>query len=132
MSAQDNMEKRIKRIFDLVRQTGDRVIVFDGSTDEAFVVMDLDSYESIIQAKSSPQPDHTSQMAEDLALWENTQKNVIESKDGKSPLEQSEPLEGVDTQLVKVGDREQEPDENTVGEKYYFEEIEAAEDDKQD
>jgi hypothetical protein len=45
------MDKQFKRILDLVRRTGDRMIVTDPDGKEAFVVMDLGSYESLLDAQ---------------------------------------------------------------------------------
>jgi hypothetical protein len=42
------MNDQFRRILDLVRRTGDRMVVTDPEGNDAFVVMDLESYEQII------------------------------------------------------------------------------------
>jgi len=45
---QHSMEGYFERILQLVQKTGDRVIVTDPSLKKAFVIMDLDQYEAIV------------------------------------------------------------------------------------
>ena len=40
--------KQLKRIFNLIQKTGDRLIVADSSTDEVFAIMNIDEYESLV------------------------------------------------------------------------------------
>lgn len=42
------MDHQFKRILDLVRRTGDRLIITDSDGHNAYVVMDLDQYETLI------------------------------------------------------------------------------------
>ena len=42
------MNDQFRRILDLVRRTGDRMVVTDPEGNDAFVVMDLESYEQMI------------------------------------------------------------------------------------
>ena len=44
------MEKQFKRILNLVKRTGDRLVVTDTEGASAFVVMDLDDYEAMLHA----------------------------------------------------------------------------------
>ncbi|MBU0646359.1 type II toxin-antitoxin system Phd/YefM family antitoxin [Patescibacteria group bacterium] len=46
------MDHQFKRVLDLVRRTGDRLIVTDPDGHNAYVVMDLDQYESLIDLES--------------------------------------------------------------------------------
>lgn len=39
--------RQLKRILDLIRKTGDRMVVADSETDKVFVIMDLDEYENL-------------------------------------------------------------------------------------
>lgn len=48
------MENHLKRVLKLVRKTGDTMIVVEKDTDESFVVMDLDRYESLIDSSKFP------------------------------------------------------------------------------
>ncbi len=45
------MDKQFKRILDLVRRTGDRMVVTDTNGEDAYVVMGLDAYESLVEAQ---------------------------------------------------------------------------------
>jgi len=40
-------QKQLKRIFNIIRETGDRLIVADNESDEIFVIMNLDEYENL-------------------------------------------------------------------------------------
>lgn len=42
------MDKQFKRILELVRRTGDRMIVTDSDGENVYVVMDIDAYEGLI------------------------------------------------------------------------------------
>ena len=42
------MNKAFRRILDLIRRTGDRMVVTDPDGEDAFVVMDLDQYEALL------------------------------------------------------------------------------------
>ena len=42
------MENYLKRVFNLVRKTGDTMIVVDKEGNDSFVVMDLDQYEMLL------------------------------------------------------------------------------------
>lgn len=42
------MDRQLKRILELVRKTGDRMVVTDPNGDDCYVVMSLDQYEELI------------------------------------------------------------------------------------
>lgn len=42
------MSPQLKHVLQLIERTGDRVVVFDASSDEAFVVMSLKGYEKLV------------------------------------------------------------------------------------
>lgn len=45
--------EQLKKILDLIKRTGDRVIIFDGSQpDDSYVVMNLDSYTDLVQTEA--------------------------------------------------------------------------------
>ena len=46
------MEQHLKRILNLVRRTGDTMVVVDKDGEDAFVVMDLDRYEHLVDETS--------------------------------------------------------------------------------
>lgn len=45
------MDNHLKRVLNLVRKTGDTMIVVDKDGQESFVVMDLDQYEMLLDAQ---------------------------------------------------------------------------------
>lgn len=45
------MDQHFKRILNLVRRTGDRMVVTDPNGQDAYVVMGLDAYEALIEAQ---------------------------------------------------------------------------------
>jgi len=45
------MKNHLNRVLNLVRKTGDTMIVVDKDTDDAFVVMDLDQYELMLDTR---------------------------------------------------------------------------------
>ena len=42
------MDKQLRRILDLVRKTGDRMVVTDANGEDVYVVMGLDQYENLL------------------------------------------------------------------------------------
>ena len=46
------MEQYLKRVLNLVRRTGDTMVVVDKDGEDAFVVMDLDRYEHLVEEAS--------------------------------------------------------------------------------
>ena len=57
------MKDQLKRILNLVRRTGDTMIVTDPDGENVFVVMDLDQYESLLDVASN---DDIDDLADDL------------------------------------------------------------------
>lgn len=50
--------EQLKKILRLIKQTRDRVVIFDGSApDDSYVLMDLDSYAAGIEKASAPEPE---------------------------------------------------------------------------
>ncbi len=64
------MNNQFKRILDLVRRTGDRMVVTDPEGEQAVVIMDFDEYEAIIEALGTAEFDY---FDDDLALEQTTQ-----------------------------------------------------------
>lgn len=48
------MNKQLRRLLDLARRTGDRMIITDPEGEDAFVLMDLAQYERLIDARPAP------------------------------------------------------------------------------
>lgn len=72
------MINQLKKALDLVRRTGDKLMVADSSGDEAYMVMDLDSYERILDQKAEARPLTEEQLIDkinrDVALWKAEQE----------------------------------------------------------
>jgi len=52
------MNNQFKRILDLVRRTGDRMVVTDPEGKEPVVIMDFDEYEAMIEALGTAEFDY--------------------------------------------------------------------------
>lgn len=83
------MENHLNRVLKLVRKTGDTMVVVDKDGDDAFVVMDLDQYEMMLDAQMSYEddwqdedfeepveiePEQASQSAQGPDIWNVMQK----------------------------------------------------------
>ena len=110
------MDKRLASLLDLVKNTGDRLVVLDAEgASEPFVIMDLPSYKKLVDGGAQAQPvpsvkQDEQTMSSDLALWERTKQEL-----------QTPQTEALSTPEVAS---ESEP---TEGEKYYFEAIDEEE-----
>jgi len=77
------MDQHFKRILNLVRRTGDRMVVTDQNGDDAYVVMGLDAYEALIEAQ---------EFSADLAVEQEEERAA--TPDTPPPLEEDDvPLE---------------------------------------
>jgi hypothetical protein len=121
------MDKRLTSLLELIKKTGDRLVVLDGSSDaEPFVIMDLSSYERLIEQQGSITPASSivsdqDSMREDMELWEKTKQEV------ESPSVVAESVIAVQDQTPVMSAQNAElpvaESEGTAGDKYYFEEI---------
>ncbi len=71
--------KQLKRLFNLIRETGDRLVIADSESDEVFAVMSLDEYENLAQLRQidwTPEelPNHNFQKISDLSEQEMLEK----------------------------------------------------------
>lgn len=66
------MEQHLKRILELIRKTGDTVIVVEKEEERAFVVMNIDKYENLLDGQTSFKPTHAAQAeaAPRKAIWD--------------------------------------------------------------
>jgi hypothetical protein len=47
--------EQLKKILELVKRTGDRVVIYDGANpDDSYVVMDFDSYAALVNKNGQP------------------------------------------------------------------------------
>lgn len=78
------MSNELKRIINLARKTGDRIIVVDSSSPfvRPYVVMDLDSYEKLTagssRVKGLTEDELLDKINGDIAVWKNAQENEKE------------------------------------------------------
>lgn len=118
------MDKRLTSLLELIKKTGDRLVVLDNSSDaEPFVIMDLSSYAQLREERgggSSPLSVVSDQesMASDMELWEKT-KQEIETPVVTEPVSTPE----LSVTSNETGEIVATESEATVGDKYYFEEI---------
>ena len=126
------MKKTLQRILDIVEKTGDRVIMIDINTNQAFVVMDLHSYEKLIENddKNHHFTADSRNLEDDMDLWHKTQQEL--HNPGFEPMEinPDEPMPAADKSEVAVEekiqlhlDKGQQVEPMESGNRYYFEEI---------
>ena len=92
------ISKELKKIFNLVKKTGDRVVVYDAQeTEETFILMDFNSYESLIsktpeesprefkleEVKGLTEEDLTDKINQEISLWKNQENPSFVAGDQK-------------------------------------------------
>ena len=70
------MPEQLQKAINLAKRTGDRIIVFDNlRTEDAFVIMDLDCYEKMLDSqeeiRSLTEDELLDRINRDVALWRN-------------------------------------------------------------
>ena len=108
------MQNKLQKAINLVKKTGDRIIVFDSpKTNNPYVVMDLNEYEKLIIGRSEvrglTEDELLDKINRDIAIWKSEQE--VENLSPIAPVRESyfEPLiEGMedntkseDKQVVK-------------------------------
>ena len=118
------MKKTLQRILDIVEKTGDRVIVIDINTNQTFVVMDLRSYEKLMENEDK---NHhfladSRNLEDDMDLWHKTQQEL--HNPGFEPMEMNpnEPMTPQEKVQLHL-DKGQQVEPMDSGNRYYFEEI---------
>lgn len=98
------MQGQIKKIINLAKKTGDKIIAFDSDNpEEAYVVMNLEDYEKIIEFKnvdirSLTEDELIDKINRDIAIWksqndfykENNEINIIKESLSASEDENDE------------------------------------------
>ena len=115
------MNNQLKRIIELAKKTGDRLIITDSEGQNAFVVMNLDEYEGMIDKPAFIEstetiPESVQEANSDVSAWKSSAEEVEEVKP-----------EGNQTNFY-----EQEPESSNIGqntdieddERFYFEPVE--------
>jgi hypothetical protein len=105
--------EQLKKILDLIKQTGDRVVIYDGAhSDETYVVMSLDSYAAGLSqtaksaavpvitsassavpsapvapapslAKSLTEEDLTDKINREISMWKNKENSPLSAEDSQ-------------------------------------------------
>lgn len=123
------MDKRLTSLLELIKKTGDRLVVFDASSDaEPFVIMDLASYNKLRESQGVSSRTIVSNavaMAEDMDLWEKTKRDINSPQMSSEQIIASEPT-SASAPSTEMSAMTQETEANT-DDKYYFEEIDANE-----
>ena len=65
------MTNQFQRIFDLIRRTGDRMVVMDPKGDQTFVIMDIDQYEMLLDLTSHTEEENFDSNFNDFFLNED-------------------------------------------------------------
>jgi len=90
--------EQLKRILNLVKKTGDRVVIYDASRpDESYVVMDISGYERMIglpenkddkpksEIKSDlTEEDLTDRINREISIWKNQENPSFLSEEDKA------------------------------------------------
>ncbi len=99
------MQSKLQKAINLVKKTGDRIIVFDSAkTSNPYVVMDLNEYEKLIIGRSEvrglTEDELLDKINRDIAIWKSEQE--IENLSPIAPVRESyfEPLiEGMEDNI---------------------------------
>ncbi len=71
--------EQLKKILNLIKTTGDRVILFDHNTpDESYVLMDLNNYAGLVENKVLTQPHPVASVAPEMAK-EKEKTSILEN-----------------------------------------------------
>jgi len=75
------MQSQLQKAIDLVKKTGDRLIVFDSTKrDDVYVIMSLKDYENLILGKSEvrglTEDELLDKINRDIAIWKSEQDSV--------------------------------------------------------
>lgn len=108
--------KHLNRLLNLVRETGDRLVIADSSSDEVFAIMSLDEYENLAQLKKmdlSPEAimPRTSREVGDMSDQEMLEKINRDIADWRGAQRKNE-NDLVDEELDET--EEQEPEIETL------------------
>lgn len=111
----------------LIEKTGDRIVVFDKKGNNAYVIMDIDCYENLLD--NQPEKIGDMEDASDYLSAENPNWSLSNEPIPVDPVEiskksESEVIRGIETEVVNIGENSGEVDMANDKNRYYFEEIE--------
>lgn len=103
------------------------MVVFDKEGKKAYVIMDINSYESLLDNQSEKIED-----ASDTSEYSQTENSNWALSNEPIPVDpveisknsESEVIRGIETEVVNIGENRRETDNADDINKYYFEEIE--------
>jgi len=132
------MENTFNKIIEILKKTGDRCIVFDRHSGEAFAVVSLDEYERLLSKNTDiahlTQNELLDKINRDIAVWKERQdvesdgamQDIEEMLQDNLFKEQGE-REGSTITHIKLNEEALDDEESDVSEtekRYYFEPIE--------
>ena len=110
------MNNSLKKIIELAKKTGDKVIVTDSDGSNPYVVMNLDDYEKLLsEDKSEPEltdTDLLNKINQDVSDWKTRQQDMVKEENVQEPEFSVEPET---TEVSKDIDED---------ERFYFEPVE--------
>jgi len=131
---------QLNKVLNLVKRTGDKMIILDNETDNAMVMMDIEAYEKILSNQSSLEDLNEEQLLErinrDISIWrsynekENEALSASESDDAKfiklAEKDAEEPSASTEVQAIPKIEEEdlKNISEDEEEEKFYLEPIE--------
>lgn len=103
------------------------MVVFDKEGKNAYVIMDIDSYESLLDNQSGTKGDTDG--ASEYLPADNSSWALSNEPDMLDPIEiskdsESEVIRGIETEVVNIGETPRAADSEDDKNRYYFEEIE--------
>lgn len=93
-------QSQLNRTLKLVRRTGDKVIILDRDSDEAFVLMDLDNYEMVLDMTDLPKDsDSDPDLDEEDPLEDYVLDDAIDAEEKASEMP---PLAVVEEKVAEI------------------------------
>ncbi len=75
--------EQLKKILNLIKKTGDRVVLFDGANpDNTYVLMNLDSY-SDLSEENLTEEDLTDKINREILMWKNREHEPYSAIDDR-------------------------------------------------
>jgi len=108
--------KQLKRIFNLIQKTGDRLIVADSSTDEVFAIMHIDDYESLVDYGRDCWEDDACDCGEDDSIICDCHKEI-------SDLTEQEMLKKINNDIAEWRDAQKKKNDEELAEEILEENI---------
>ncbi|MFA5128929.1 MAG: hypothetical protein WC445_03090 [Patescibacteria group bacterium] len=79
------MKEIFERLFSLIKKTGDKVVFYDSAKGDAYVMMKMEDYEKLAEKGPVAEdltnfraPDKIEKINQDIAMWREEVKNVID------------------------------------------------------